>query len=112
MRITVKEGTAPLPASGTGVHSRSCQVGQTSLGGMARSPHLPQRMPVSRPARASSKKCFSVSTCSVTAEEAHEDGGRIAAEGVREPGPSALDLPSSRVAAELGDDFRDLSSAG
>src|SRR5262245_25371608 len=79
---------------------------------MANSPHLPQRMPVSRPARASSKKCFSVSTCSVTAEEAHEDGGRVAAEGVREPGASALDLTRSRLAAELGDDFRDLGGAG
>src|SRR5215831_7303421 len=79
---------------------------------MASSPHLPQRIPVSRPARASSKKCFSVSTRSVTAEEAHEDGGGIAAEGVREPGPSALDLTRSRLAAELGDDFRDLGGPG
>src|SRR5215470_1795936 len=79
---------------------------------MASSPHLPQRIPVSRPARASSKKCFKVSTCSVTAEEAHDDGGRIAAEGVREPGPSALDLTGSRLPTELGDDFRDLGGAG
>src|SRR5215470_11926836 len=69
-------------------------------------------MPVSRPARASSKKCFSVSTCSVTAEEAHENGGRIASEGVGKSGTGALDLPSARLAAELGDDLRDLGSAG
>src|SRR5215470_8611623 len=112
MRMTVKEGTAPLPASGTAVNRYSSQVGQNSLGGMASSPHLPQRIPVSRPARASSKKCFRVNTCSVTAEEAHDDGGRIAAEGVREPGASALDLTRSRLAPELGDDFRDLGGAG
>src|SRR5262245_62652995 len=79
---------------------------------MASSPHLPQRMPVSRPARASSKKCFSVSTCSVTAEEAHENGGRVASEGVGESGTGALDLPPACLAAELGDDLRDLGSAG
>src|SRR5690348_17255539 len=78
---------------------------------MASSPHLPQRMPVSRPARASSKKCFSVSTCSVTTEEAHEDGGRIASEGVGESGAGALDLALPRLPAELGDDLGDLSGA-
>src|SRR5215813_10015805 len=79
---------------------------------MASSPHLPQRIPVSRPARASSKKCFSVSTCSVTAKEAHEDGGGIASEGVSETGTGALDLARSRLAAKLGDDLRDLGRAG
>ena len=33
-------------------------LGQNSLGGIASAPHRAQRMPVSRPARASSKKRF------------------------------------------------------
>src|SRR5438876_9290141 len=47
-------------------------------------PHFPQRTPVSRPFRARAKKRCSVMTGSVTAEEAHEDRGGVAAEGVGE----------------------------
>src|ERR1700730_18419665 len=79
---------------------------------MASSPHLPQRMPVSRPSRASSKKCFSVSTRSVTAEEAHEHGGRIPSEGMRQARASALDLTRPRLTTKLGDDLGDLGGAG
>src|SRR5262247_4154623 len=79
---------------------------------MASSPHLPQRMPVSRPARASSKKCFSVSTFSGTAGETHENSGRVASEGVGQAGARAVDLAPAGLAAELGDDLRDLGSAG
>src|SRR5215470_7340948 len=78
---------------------------------MASSPHLPQRMPVSRPARASSKKCFSVSTFSVTAEETPEHRGRVAPEGVRQAGARAVDLTRAGLAAKLGDDLRDLRGA-
>src|SRR5215831_1410704 len=79
---------------------------------MASSPHRAQRMPVSRPARASSKKCFSVITRSVTAKEADEDGGRVPAEGVSEADGRAVDLTRSRLPAKLGHDLADLGSAG
>ncbi len=70
MRITVKDTTLPVPLSGSGSHLRCWQLGQNSFGGSARTPHSAQRIPVSRPARASSKKCFSVTTRSFTAEQA------------------------------------------
>src|SRR5712664_1765751 len=78
---------------------------------MESSLHLPQRMPVSRPARASSKKCFRVSTFSVTAEEAHEHGGGVAPERVGEARAGAFHLTRSGLSTELGDDLRDLGGA-
>src|SRR5438445_12219893 len=81
--MTVKEVMAPPPAKGMGAQSRSWHAGQNSLGGMARSPHRRHRIAVSRPARASSKKCLSVTTRSATAEKADEDRGGVAAESAR-----------------------------
>src|SRR3990172_6961663 len=106
-----KDVMVPPPASGTGAQSRSWQAGQNSFGGMASSPHLPHRMPVRRPARTSSKKCFSVSTWSATAEETHEHGGRVAAQGVRQARPRALDLARAGLAPKLGGDLGDLACA-
>src|SRR5512147_873327 len=110
--MTVKDEMLPAPASGTGAQFRSWQVGQNSFGGMASSPHLPHRMPVRRPARTSSKKCFSVSTWSATAEEAHDDGGGVAAQRVGQACPRPLDLARAGLAPELGDDLGDLAGAG
>src|SRR5213593_1923270 len=78
---------------------------------MASSPHLPQRTPVSSPSRARWKKCCSVIVGSVTAEQAHEDGGGVAAEGVGEADTRVGRLTRARLAAELGDDLRDLRRA-
>src|SRR2546426_107296 len=78
---------------------------------MASSPHLPQRTPVSSPSRARWKKCCNVMTGSVTAEQAHEDGGGVAAEGVGEADTRVAHLTRARLAAELGDDLRDLRRA-
>src|SRR5262249_45398820 len=83
-----------------------------SLGGIARTPHPPQRMPVSRPARASSKKCLRLTTPSVTTEETHEHGGGVAAERVDETHAAALDLPPPGFAANLGGDLGDLGRPG
>src|SRR5258706_12925382 len=102
----------PSPLSGTVSHARLPHAAQSSLGGMVSSPHSRQRMPVSRPARTSAKKRCSVTTSSVTAEQAHEHGGGVAAKGVSEPGPGALDLPRPRFPAQLGDDLGDLGGAG
>src|SRR5262245_37605183 len=102
----------PSPASGTGSHARCWQAGQNSLGGMASSPHLAQRKAVSVPSRARSKKCFSVTTGSLTAEEAHEHGGQVAAERVGQADAGPVDLPRPRLAAELGGDLGDLRGAG
>src|ERR1700730_2503188 len=110
--MTVKDVMRPTPASGSGVQSRSWQVGQNSFGGMASSLHLPHRIPVRRPARASSKKCFNVSTRSTTAKETHEYGGGVAAQGVRPPRSGALALARARFAPKLGGDLGDLSGAG
>src|SRR5512134_859013 len=110
--MTVKDVMFPAPASGTGAQSRSWQAGQNSFGGMASSPHLPHRMPVRRPARACSKKCFSVSTWSATAEEAHEHGRGVAAQRVGQARLRALDLARPGLAAELGRDLGDLAGAG
>src|SRR5262249_25805626 len=71
-----------------------------------------QRMAVSRPARASSKKLCSVITRSVTAEQADENGGGVPTECVNEPCPRALDLPRARGAAQLGHDLGDLRCTG
>src|SRR5437870_11834760 len=74
---------------------------------MASSPHLPQRTPVSSPSRARWKNWCNVMTGSVTAEQAHEDGGGVAAEGVGEADTRVAHLTRARLAAELGDDLRD-----
>src|SRR5207253_1095403 len=110
-RMTVKEVMAPPPAKGMGAQSRSWHAGQNSLGGMARSPHRRHRIAVSRPARASSKKCLSVTTRSATAEKADEDRGGVAAEGVRQARARALDLAQAGFATQLGDDHGDLRGA-
>src|SRR2546426_2893046 len=68
-------------------------------------------MPVRAPSRARSKNWFSVTPVSVTAEEAHEHGGRVAAERVGEPATGALALPRARLVAQLGDDLADLGRA-
>src|SRR3990167_9249703 len=109
--MMVKEEMVPSPLSGTGAHARCWQAGQNSFGGIASSPHLPQRMPVRRPARASSKKLFSVITRSVTAEQADQDGGGVAAQGVSEADAGAIHLAGAGLAAELGDDLADLRGA-
>src|SRR3989442_9345856 len=75
---------------------------------MASSPHPPQRTPVSPPSGARRKNCCNVMTGSVTAEQAHEDGGGVAAEGVGEADTRVAHLTRARLAAELGDDLRDL----
>src|SRR5436309_3532524 len=99
----------PSPARVTGVHARWWQAGQNSLGGIASSPHLPQRTAVSVPSRARSKKLFTVTTgVSLTAEQADEDGGEIAAEGVGEADAGAVDLARAGLAAELRRDLGDL----
>src|SRR5919197_1361342 len=78
---------------------------------MASPPHFPQRTPVSWPARARWKKLSSVITGSVTAEEAHEHGGGVAAEGVGETDPRLVHLARTGFAAELGGDLGDLRRA-
>src|SRR5687767_14228182 len=102
----------PSPASGTDSQARLPQDAQNSFGGMASSPHWVQRIPVSRPARTSAKKSFRLTTSSVTAKQAHEHGGGIAAQRVGEPGPGALHLPGAGLAAELGHDLGYLGGAG
>src|SRR4029453_9277804 len=102
----------PSPASGTDSQPRLPQEGQNSLGGIASSPHCVQRMAVSRPARTSAKKSFRLTTSSVTAKQAHEDGGGVAAQRVGEAGARAVDLARSRLAAKLGHDLGDLGGAG
>src|SRR5262245_45268015 len=111
-RITVKLAIVPSPASVTGSHARCWHAGQYSLGGITSSLHLPQRRAVSAPSRAFSKKCLSVITGSVTAEEAHEHGGEVAAERVGQADTGALDLPRPGLAAKLGGDLGDLRGAG
>src|SRR3990167_1348802 len=78
---------------------------------MASSPHFPQRTPVNCPSRARSKKWRSVTTGSATAEETHEHGGGVSAEGVGEAGPGTVHLPGPGFPAELGDDLGDLGRA-
>src|SRR6267142_2247894 len=101
----------PSPESGTASQRRAPHSGQSSLGGTASAPQPPQRMPVKAPSRARSKKRFSVTPVSVTAEEAHEHGGGVAAERVGEAATRALDLPRARLVAQLGDDLADLGRA-
>src|SRR2546426_11245138 len=103
--MTVKLVIVPSPPSCTGCHARSWQSGQNSFGGMASPPHFPQRTPVSWPSRARWKKVWSVSTGSVTTEEAHEHAGGVAAEGVGEADPRLVHLARTGFAAELGDDL-------
>src|SRR5437899_6425768 len=95
----------PSPESGTGSQRRAPHSGQSSFGGTASTPQPPQRIPVSAPSRACSKKRPSVTRDvslpgddSLTAEEAHEDGGGVAAQRVGEAAPRALDLPRTRLA--------------
>src|SRR5262245_8726069 len=101
----------PSPASATDSQPRLPQEAQNSLGGIASSPQSVQRMAVSRPARTSAKKSFRLTTSSVTAKQAHEHGGSVAAQCVGEAGARALDLARSRLAAELGHDLGDLGGA-
>src|SRR5215470_4921996 len=112
MRMTVNETTLPLPLRATSSQRRSWQLGQSSFGGMASWPQPSQRIAESRPSRASSKKLFSVITRSVTAKEAHQHRGSVAAEGVHEARRGAVDLSRARLAAELCDDLADLRGAG
>src|SRR5262245_7682979 len=69
-------------------------------------------MPVSRPARASSKKLFRFFTRSVTAKQADQNGGCVAAESVDEADARAADLARARLAARLGHDLAHLRRAG
>src|SRR5258705_11349245 len=101
----------PSPASVTDVHARWWQAGQNSLGGIASAPHLPQRTAVSVPSRACSKKFLRVITVLLTAEQADEDGGEVAAERVGEADAGALDLARAGLAAELRGDLGDLGRA-
>src|SRR5207245_8870831 len=108
----------PSPESGTGSQRRAPHSGQSSLGGTARAPQPPQRIPVSAPSRACAKKRPSVTPevslpCedSLTAEEAHEDGGGVAAEGVGEAATRALDLPRTRLTAQLRSEERRVGKA-
>src|SRR5262249_15066880 len=110
-RITVKLATVPSPASATGCHWCAWQLGHSSFGGMASSPQAPQRMAVSCPPRAFSKKTRAVVDGSVTAEETHEDGRGGASEGVGEALLRALDLARAGLAAQLRHDLRHLCSA-
>src|SRR6266542_3023720 len=125
-------------ASVTGAHARSWHAGQNSLGGRASAPHLPQRTAVSVPSRARSKKFLSVITGLfdvggsdrrssptpptgsplprrhdglLTAEQADEDGGEVAAERVGEADAGALDLARAGLTAELRGDLGDLGRA-
>src|SRR5688572_30909114 len=79
---------------------------------MASSPQRRQRMPVSRPSRASSKKIFRLITRSVTAEQAHDDRRGVAPERMGQAGAGAVHLTPVRLTAELGDDLRDLGRPG
>src|SRR3989338_1605071 len=102
----------PSPASGAGSHARAWQAGQSARGGISSAPHLVQRIPVSSPSRTRSKKRLSVTAPgSVTAEQAHADGRGVAAEGVGEALPGALDLAGAGILAELRDDLADLRGA-
>src|SRR6267142_3452492 len=103
----------PSPESGTASQRRAPHSGHSAFGGTASAPQPPQRIPVSSPSRACSKKRPSVTVCegSVTAEETHEDGRGVAAEGVGEAAPRALDLPRAGLAAQLGHDLADLRRA-
>src|SRR5512145_2487047 len=85
---------------------------QNSLGGMASSPQRPQRMPVSVPSRARSKKLLRVITGSATAEQADQDGRGVAAERVGKADLGPIHLAATGLAAELGDDLHDLGGAG
>src|SRR5438874_9893994 len=98
----------PSPESGTASQRRAPHSGHSAFGGTASVPQPPQRIPVSSPARARSKKRPSVIPDSVTAEEAHEDGRGVAAERVGEAAPRAFDLPRAGLAAQLGHDLADL----
>src|SRR2546426_6622921 len=109
----------PSPESGTGSQRRARHSGQSSFGGTARAPQPPQRIRVSAPSRACAKRGPSVTQevslpCedSLTAEEAQEEGGGVAAEGVGEAATRALDLPRTRLTAQLRDDLADLRRAG
>src|SRR5207247_2711628 len=102
----------PSPDSGVGLQPRWPHASQNSLGGISRLPQRPHLMAVRRPSRAVSKKFLSVIAASLTAEHAHEDGGGVAAEGVGETDPRAIDLARARLTAKLGDDLDDLSGAG
>src|SRR2546425_4821850 len=109
----------PSPESGTGSQRRAPHSGQSSFGGTARAPQPPQRIPVSAPSRACAKKRPSVTPevslpweASLTAEEAQGDGGGVAAGGGGEAATRALDLPRTRLTAQLRDDLADLRRAG
>src|SRR5260370_42599353 len=116
--MMVRLAMVPAPESGPASQRRAPPSGHRAFGGTASAPQPPQRIPVSAPSRACSKKRPSVtvgvpSLCegSVTAEEAHEDGRGVAAEGVGEAAPRALDLPRAGLATQLGPDLADLRRA-
>src|SRR2546425_433339 len=102
----------PSPESASGFQSRWPQASQNSLGGISRLPQRPHLMAVSRPSRAVSKNFLSVTAVSVTAEQAHENRGRVAAEGVGEAHLGAIDLALTSLTAKLGHDLDDLRGAG
>src|SRR5262245_11918495 len=79
---------------------------------MASSPQASQRIAVSCPPRAFSKNARAVTVGSVTAEETHQHGRSIAAQGVRESPARSLDLARPGLAAELSHDLRHLRRAG
>src|SRR2546429_4710251 len=97
---------APSPESGAEFQSRWPQASQNSLGGISRLPQRPHLMAVSRPSRAVSKNVLSVIAVSVTAEHAHEHGGRVAAEGVGETDLGTVDLARPGLAAKLRSEER------
>src|SRR5262252_2539660 len=111
-RITVKLVTRPSPDRGTLSHALWWQVPQNSLGGTASVPQRAQRMPVRVPRRADSRNSPAVRVGSLTTEQAHENGGRVAAERVDQPGGRAANLARPGLATNLGNDLRYLGGAG
>src|SRR5512132_969853 len=75
---------------------------------MASMPQPLHLMPVSVPCRARSKKFWRVTPGSVTAEQAHEDGRGVAAQGVGEAGPGTFHLAPPGFTTQLRDDLGDL----
>src|SRR5262245_9444950 len=110
--MMVYEAIVPSPASGTGSQARWPHESQNSLGGIASLPHAPHLMAVNAPSRTRSKKSLSVITGSITAEQAHQHGGGVAAQRVGETDAGAVHLACAGLAAKLGDDLHDLRGAG
>src|SRR5262245_18769392 len=110
--MIVNEAIVPAPDKVVVRQSRAPQAAQNSLGGLASSPHLPQRTPVSLPARTPSKNILSVIPASLTAEQAPQHGGGVAAQGMGEAHAGGVDLARRGLAAKLGDDLDNLSRPG